>query len=73
MLRHNRAKNVIDARRIAGPIFPEPIQHIGVQPYGDKFFRRTPELSELFIGQRRDVGIIDRGNVRSPLPLGNGS
>jgi hypothetical protein len=66
--RHHYSKNVIDACGIAGPVFLQPFEYVGIQTHGDQFLGRTPELGKLLIGERRNIGIVDLRNVRAFLP-----
>jgi hypothetical protein len=66
--RHHYPKNVIDARGIAGAVLLKPFENVGIQAHGNQFLGRTPELGELLIGERWNIGIVDLGNVRVFLP-----
>jgi len=66
--RHHYPKNVIDTRGIAGAVLLKPFEYVGIQADSDQFLGRTPELSELLIGERRNIGIVDLRNVRAFLP-----
>ncbi len=67
--RHHDPKNVIDARGVAGAVLLKPFEYVGIQAHGHQFLGRTPELGELLIGKRRNVGIVDLRNVRAFLPF----
>jgi hypothetical protein len=67
-LKHHHSKNVIDARGIAGTVLLKPFEYVGIETHGHQFLWRTPELGELLIGERRNIGIIDLRNVRASLP-----
>ena len=67
-LRHHHPKNVIDARGIAGTVLLKPFEYVGIQTHGHQFLGRTPELSELLIGERRNIGIVDLRGIRAFLP-----
>ena len=66
--RHHYPKNVIDARGIAGAELLEPFEYVGIQTHGHQFLGRTPELGELLIGERRNIGIVDLRSIRAFLP-----
>jgi hypothetical protein len=69
--RHHHPKNVIDARGVAGAVLLEPLEYVGIQTHGHQFLGRTPELAELLIRERRNIGIVDHSRVRSLLSLSN--
>src|ERR1017187_5021203 len=58
---HHCAQDIVDAGGIASSIPPEPVVNISVQAGGDQYLGRTPELRQLFIGQCRDVRVVDSG------------
>jgi hypothetical protein len=60
-LGHHRPQNVIDARGIAGAVLLQPFEDVGTQAHGYQFLGRTPELCELLVGERRNIGIVDLG------------
>jgi hypothetical protein len=37
----------------------KPFEYIRIQTDGHQFLRRTPELGKLFIGELRNIGIVD--------------
>ena len=68
-LRHYHPKDVIDARGVAGAVSLKPFEHVGIQTYGYQFLGTAPKLGELLIGERRNIGIVDLGNIGAFLPL----
>jgi len=66
-LGHDQPKNVINARRIAGAVLLKPFEYVRVKTHSHQFLRRTPELGELLIGERRNVGIVDSINIPALL------
>ena len=67
-LRHDQPKNVIDARGIAGAVLLKPFEDVRGKTDSHQFLGRTPELGELLIGERRNIGIVDLRNVGAFLP-----
>jgi hypothetical protein len=62
---------MIDARRIAAAVLLKPFKYIGIEAHGYQFLGRTPELGELLVGERRNIGIVDPSNIRTLLPPPN--
>lgn len=50
---------MIDARGIACAVLLKPFEYVGVETHGDQFFGRAPELGELLVGERRNIGIVN--------------
>ena len=53
--RHDSAQDMVDPRRIAFAIFPEPIIDVAIQAGSDQHFGRSAELRQLIVGQRRNI------------------
>ena len=64
---HHCAQDIVDASGIASSIPSEPVVNVAVQAGGDQYLGRTPELRQLFIGQRRDVRVVDIGILSGGL------
>jgi hypothetical protein len=67
-LRHHRPKDVINTRAIARTVLLKPFEDVGIQTHGYQFLWRTPELTELLLGERRNIGIIDLRGILALLP-----
>jgi len=50
-------------------ILHEPVVNIPVDASGHQHLRRSAELRQLRIGQRRDVRVVNPGIVSGSLPL----
>jgi hypothetical protein len=70
-LGHDHSKNVVDPRGITGAVLSKPFEYIRVQTDGHQFLGRTPELGKLFIGEFRNIGIVDLSNASALLPPSN--
>ena len=68
-LRHHHPKDLIDTRRIARAELLKPFKNVGIQTHGHQLLGRTPELRELLIGERWNIGIVDIGNIPLFLSL----
>jgi hypothetical protein len=73
LLFHHGPQDLVDPGRVSGPVFLEPVVYVPVDACGHQHLPRGPEFSELFIGQFRDVGVIDAGIIPGGLALGNTS
>src|SRR5580658_1409434 len=68
LLRHHHPKNIIDTRGIASAILLKPLEHVGIQTHGHQLLWGPPKLSELLIGELRNIGIVDLRGIREFLP-----
>jgi hypothetical protein len=62
---------VIGARGIAGAVSLQPLEYIGIQAHRHQLLGWAPELGELLLRERRNIGIVDLTTVRPLLPPPN--
>jgi hypothetical protein len=68
-LRHYGAEEAVDAGGIAGAVLLQPFEDVGVQTHGDELFGGPAKPTELLVGERGDVGVVDSGVVAALLAL----
>ena len=54
---------MIDARGI-GAVFLQPSEYVRIQAHSDQLLWGTPELGQLLIGERGNIGVVDPRSVR---------
>ena len=67
--RHDGTEDVVDARRIALSIFPEPIVNVTIQAGSDQNLGRSAEAGQLLVGQRGNIRVVNRGIDAGGLTL----